>query len=282
MNSVRVSSRAALAGNPSDGFDGAVVSIPVPAFEATVQVERGARLPGLAAATVQCFERDVAPLDPELTITFESTIPRSVGLAGSSAIVIGGLRALSDHVGVPVAPERLSALAHRVERQDLGIAGGWQDQICQVAGTPVHMEFAGRPSARPIRPGRRIPFWVAWNAQASESSGDVHASLRREITPTTPEILELASRARAATDAFEAGDVHSLKAAMDATLDLRFELMPIQPAHRAMAETARSLGAACNFTGSGGAIIGVLPKSGDEFLRGLADAGLQTITWEIE
>lgn len=42
---------------------------------------------------------------------------------------------------------------------------------------------------------------------------------------------------------------------------------------------ACALGAAANFAGSGGAIVGVVPKASQEFEDGLRRAGLEVRTW---
>ena len=278
MVSATVAARAALAGNPSDGYGGAVTSVPVPALRATVEVVSGSHENPLVAAVVDRWAATHGPLDPATTLHVHTSIPRSVGLAGSSAIVIAGLRALARRQGTELADDVLIGLAHAVEREDLGIAGGWQDQISQVVGRPVAMEFEPSPAHRPLRAGRSIPFFVAWDPAAAESSSTVHA---RPLDDRAPELRALAEQARVAADAFEQGDVHRLKAAMEATLDLRFALMPIAPRHREMAELARSLGVPCNFAGSGGAIIGVLPKDPPPFLEALEAGGLTTTTWEV-
>lgn len=276
-----VAARAALAGNPSDGYGGAVTSIPVPTLAATVAVRLGDHSSELVRAVLARWEGTFAPIDVGVTLAVDTSIPRSVGLAGSSAIVIAGLRALAAHAHVSLGEQQTIELAHSIEREDLGIAGGWQDQLSQTAGCPVAMEFAPASHARPLVPGRRIPFFVAWDEASAEASSVVHAELPRTLAAGTPEIHAMAEQARMAARAFEAGDVHALKQAMDASLDLRFDAVPIAPRHREMAETARSRGVACNFTGSGGAIVGVLPKAPEPFLGALADAGLQTTTWEV-
>lgn len=279
MVSATVAARAALAGNPSDGYGGAVTAVSVPTLQATVEVVSGSHANALVAAVVDRWAATHGPVDPATTLHVHTSIPRSVGLAGSSAIVIAGLRALAKRQGVEVADEALIGLAHATEREDLGIAGGWQDQVSQVVGGPVVMEFDPAPAHRPLRAGRSIPFFVAWDAAAAESSNAVHA---RPLDADAPELRSLAAQARAAADAFEQGDVHRLKTAMAATLDLRFELLAIAPRHREMAELSRSLGVPCNFAGSGGAIIGVLPKDPSSFLEALAAGGLTTTTWEVE
>ncbi|MDH3708063.1 MAG: hypothetical protein OES57_18510, partial [Acidimicrobiia bacterium] len=89
---VSVPARVALAGNPSDGFGGAVVGLPFRAFAATVEVADCDPLPsGLAAlgeAARTVFQSRFPRAAPLPSLRVRTTIPRSVGLAGSSAVVV--------------------------------------------------------------------------------------------------------------------------------------------------------------------------------------------------
>lgn len=234
----------------------------------------------LIGATIARFERDVE-IRIDVGVAFASTIPRSVGLAGSSAIVIAAIRALSLHSGAELGPADVARMAYAVERNDLGIAGGWQDQVIQSHGVSGLMEFADgftfHPTNVPDAP--HLPLYIAWTDEASEPSGDSHADLQSRRREVASKMAELAELARQAADAIEGRRIHELKEAINATFDLRRQIMPISPAHLAMVETARSLGAASNFAGSGGAIVGVVPKAKAKFLSGIRDAGLQVVTW---
>ena len=94
--------------------------------------------------------------EPRVRIRYRTTIPREVGLAGSSAIVIATLRALAGLAGPPIDPELLPALALSVETDELGIAAGLQDRVVQTYGGLVFMDFArGRTSRSTARCCRR-------------------------------------------------------------------------------------------------------------------------------
>src|SRR5581483_5872560 len=79
--------RAALVGNPSDGYGGATLALTVPERRAEVRVVtgRGSIDPPseLVAAAVARFECEIAPGAPPSDLRWETTIPRSVGLGGS-------------------------------------------------------------------------------------------------------------------------------------------------------------------------------------------------------
>lgn len=281
-----VCARASLAGNPSDGYGGAVCAVVVPEFVATATVvDRGAGSDAaLVTATIDRFYLE-AGLDAISSVAISSTIPRSIGLAGSSAIVIATIRALSNHTGIQLTDDDVAVMAHTVEREDLNIAGGWQDQLIQSRGTSGLMDFSdGRRSHRrlDIATEPPLPLYVAWSPDAAEPSDRPHTQLQRHVHVNNAIIDELAALAHGAADALERRNVHELKAAIDATFDARSRLMPLAPKHRAMVEATRALGAAANFTGSGGAIIGVLPKDGERFVAAMRRQSLQVHTWPAQ
>ncbi|HVT75612.1 MAG TPA: hypothetical protein VHD87_01170 [Acidimicrobiales bacterium] len=233
--------RAALAGNPSDMHGGAVLAVPVQAFAATVTVGAGGEpLPLLDAA--------LARVGVDSCLRWETDIPRGVGLAGSSALVIAALRA-SGHA--PEDPLALAHLALAVERDDLGIPAGLQDRAVQAYEQPVLVDG---DTVRVLTPARDLHFVVAWDSAAVADSGEYHR--RREPSPAGMD--ELADIARAAADAFSAGDADALAALMDASARLRDEVAPLPAAHNALAQRLRARGLRPNSTGSGGAVIAVI------------------------
>jgi glucuronokinase len=236
-----VCARAALAGNPSDMHGGAVLAIPVRAFTATVTLEaEGEPLALLDAA--------LARVGISAHARWHTDIPRGVGLAGSSALVIASLRA-SGHS--PEDPLALARLALEVERDDLGIPAGLQDRAVQAFDEPVLVDG---DTVRVLTPAHTLDFVVAWDPDAAANSGDYH----RKLAPSPAGMRELARIARAAADAFEAGDAEALASLMDESARLRDEVAPLPPAHNALAERLRARGLKPNSTGSGGAVVAVV------------------------
>lgn len=281
-----VGARAAIAGNPSDGYGGAVFSTMVPGFRATASAKDTGQSIELVAVAKQRFASEFGVDLAELPVTIETNIPRSVGLAGSSAIVIATLEVCAAATSFTCSPMEIAELAHTAERVDLGIAGGWQDQLVQSHQVTALMEFAEpkRLDQVSVTAERDIPMYLAFSTEAAEPSGHSHRSLQsRRDDPDVRRTMEALSEcARQAAAAATAGDVHALKAAIDTTFAFRQRVMHIAPAHAAMVAAAQSNGASANFAGSGGAIIGVLPKSGQEFLDAMHDAGYQTRTWSLQ
>lgn len=264
----RAPARAALAGNPSDAYGGAVLALTLSRWSAEVRATRAARLrvepPSLLIETA--VRRYAAELDPEaLTseVCWESSIPRDVGLAGSSALVMATLRALASLGGAKAGPDRLAALALAVEADGLGIAGGPQDRVVQAYGGLVFMDFGDPGEVQRLDARLLPPLLVAWRPEAGGHSGAVHDSLARRHAASERLVHEtmnrLAATARRARSALGERDHVLFGRCIDDTFDLRAGMLDLDPRCVEMVSVARGCGASANYTGSGGAIVVVSP-----------------------
>jgi galactokinase/mevalonate kinase-like predicted kinase len=259
-----VPARAALAGNPSDGYGGAVLAVAFDDVCATAEARAVNSEPAhdnpLVRATVARFARHHAPAAHATAITWHTTIPRSCGLGGSSAIVLAVTSCLCELHDVSLSQAELAEFALAVETEDLGIAAGLQDRVAQAYGGVTFMDFAPQlPAYDPLPPGSLPPLVVAWRADAHEDSWVVHGDLRARFTAGEPVVREamseLAEAARRARDAVKNRDHVELAASANASFDARRRMMPLDPRHVAMIETARAAGAGANYAGSGGSIV---------------------------
>jgi glucuronokinase len=177
MIHTRAFARAALVGNPSDGYYGRTLSFVVRNFSARVTLYESPRIRILPQASDRLEFADVSDLLQDVerhgyyggvrlikaaikklhghqhaqgkslparnfTIEYDSDIPVRVGLAGSSAIVTATLRALLEFYEVAVEKPVLPNLILSVERDELGIGAGLQDRVAQVYEGAVFMDFA--------------------------------------------------------------------------------------------------------------------------------------------
>lgn len=282
--------RAALAGNPSDGYGGAVVAVPVPDLCATVAateadefgvVTSDPDLRRLLSAAADGFAESVGPL-PQVTVSASTTIPRSVGLAGSSALVIAALRALggwSEHQWDRIA---LAELALSIERDRLGIAAGLQDRLVQAVGSAVAMTFDPVGYAV-LNPDPDLPLFVAWSRGDAQPSGTVHRSLRRRYDAGDEQVHDtmraLVVQARRAERAIRDRDATLLGEAMDATADLRPRLVEVPASQQRMIAIGRASGAAVNSAGSGGSVVGLASRRDrlDDVIAAYRSEGLEAI-----
>jgi glucuronokinase len=280
--------RAALAGNPSDGYGGAVLAFAVDAFQARAVARPRADLTvspdsELVTATVQRFARLHCPAALGSAIEWSTSVPRGVGLGGSSAIVIATLRALGELHSVALHRTELAKLALAVEIEELGIAAGLQDRIAQSYGGLTFMDFGPEPAYEPLDASLLPPLVIAWRADAAKHSGVVHSDLRArfdrgEATVHQP-MAALAELARTARAALLASDHERFARCVDASLDARREMMTLDPRHVAMIDRARACGASANYTGSGGAVVAVCRDQAQraELVTSLEELGCGTL-----
>lgn len=315
----RAFARAGLIGNPSDGYFGKTISVIVPRFRAEIvlyewpvieimwsqedhsrfksldELDHDVHLHGyyggirLVKAAIRRFSRycktnGIALHDRTFSIRYDSNIPRQVGLAGSSAIVIATLRALMQFYDVTIPEPVQPSLALSVEKEELGISAGLQDRVIQTYEGCVYMDFAKERMTEQqgykcgvyerLDASLLPPLYIAYSTEESEPTEATHGPLGDRYRRGDPAVhaamqrfAELAAEARAA---LVARQPEKLKSLMDANFDLRRTIMDLAPGHIRMVETARSTGASAKFAGSGGAIIGTY--EGDAMFESLQRA----------
>lgn len=209
--------------------------------------------------------------DRTFAVRYDSTIPRQVGLAGSSAIIIATLRCLIEFYNVRIPQEVLPSLALSVEKEELAISAGLQDRVAQVYDTPVYMDFAPDQMEtimdlpcgkyRTIAVGILPAFYVAFSDQEGEPTEVVHDSLRARFNAGDPKVVDSMHRLAELTDrairAIETGDSRLASVLMNENFDIRRSMCRLAPGHVRMIEAARDAGASAKFAGSGGAIVGI-------------------------
>lgn len=75
------------------------------------------------------------------TLSYSSNIPGRLGLAGSSAIITACVRCLMEYYQVDIPKQMLANLVLSVETEELDIAAGLQDRVAQAYERPVFMDF---------------------------------------------------------------------------------------------------------------------------------------------
>lgn len=300
---VRAFARAGLLGNPSDGYFGKTISISVRNFGAHVsmyetpelyiepQVQDSNRyrniydlvenvsLIGYYGGTrlikaaikrfcVYCDTNDIRLPNRNFTIRYGSSIPRQIGLAGSSAIVTATMRALMQFYQVDIPLEILPTLVLSAEKDELGINAGLQDRVIQVYEGCVFMDFEkkhliskGHGKYERLDASTLPNLYIAYKTELGKVSGTVLNDIRLRYERGDAQVIEslerIAQIAEEGKTALLERNTDRLHALMNENFDLRRSIMNISESNLQLVETARKCGASAKFTGSGGSIIGV-------------------------
>jgi D-glycero-alpha-D-manno-heptose-7-phosphate kinase len=86
---------------------------------------------------------DAMPEAQGVEVTMFSDVPPGSGLGSSSALVVSMLKLITTAFDTKIDPHALAELAYRIERRDLGIPGGRQDQYAAVFGGMCVYHFGG-------------------------------------------------------------------------------------------------------------------------------------------
>jgi D-glycero-alpha-D-manno-heptose-7-phosphate kinase len=98
-----------------------------------------------------------AGLDLGLTVEIRSEAPPGSGLGGSSAVVTAVVAALAALAGRTMTADELARTSYRIERDDLKISGGWQDQYAAAFGGCNLLEFSTSGTrVRPVSDAARL------------------------------------------------------------------------------------------------------------------------------
>ena len=297
--------RAGFLGNPSDGYNGKTISFIIRNFHAEIvlyewdtleilpsEPDKGkfrsihdlvgdVRLHGyyggmrLIKATIKrfvdyCNDRSIELHSQNFSIRYSSNIPRQVGLAGSSSIIVATLRCLMEFYNVQMPEEAQPSFVLSVEQEELGISAGLQDRVIQVYEGLVYMNFDKQVEHsvdgflcyeyERLDPGLLSNVYIAYHAGLSEPTEVYHNNIRGRFLRGEDIVVNAMQRFAELTaegkQALLDGDIQRLAVLINENFDLRRSISRLPDWQIEMVETARACGASAKFAGSGGAIVG--------------------------
>lgn len=298
-----VYARAGLIGNPSDGYHGKCISFIFRNFAAKVSLYESPEVEVVPSVQDRSKYASIADLSDDVntngyyggirlmkaaikkfadychvtkvklpkrnfSIRYRSTIPRRLGLAGSSALVTATMRCLMEYYDVDIPQTILPNLILGVETDELGISAGLQDRVIQVYGGCVFMDFdreimerQGYGRYEEINVHLLPNLFIAYREDLGEGSETFHNNVReRWIQGDLTVINAMKTFAQLAQDARDLildGRGREIGPLMDKNFDTRRSIYQLDARNVDMVERARSVGAHGKFSGSGGSIVGV-------------------------
>jgi len=304
--------RVALVGNPSDGFEGKTIATPIKDFYAQVtliparqiifapdnqdkmELEDMAALAKdvqqhgyygglrLVKASVKKFydfcQKHNIELDskkPGFKISYQTNIPRQMGLGGSSAIIISCLKALIEYCEISNKDLPLPILANlalSIETEELDISAGLQDRVVQSYNSPIYMDFSKEAFAKnngqfgnyQTLDKKILPKLFLIYSNAPSESGKVHHNVGFRFKKGEPLVIkgmqELANLTDQALEAMKIGDYNQLRDIFNKNFEIRRKIYTdavIGQRNLKMIALPRRIKLCSKFSGSGGAIIGI-------------------------
>ncbi len=233
-----------------------------------------------------------------IEVTTRSDAPPGSGLGTSAAMGVALIGAVTKFARRPLLPHEVAEMASEIERKELGILGGKQDQYASALGGWQSMEFFGETvRAAPLRldPGTAFQLQkhlVLCYTEQSRLSGDIHQRVTEAFESgdpaTTAAMKNLKTIARKMKDALLLGDIEQFARLMSENWANQKRLHPsvtnerIEDLFAIATEAGAAGGKACG-AGGGGCLVFMAKPDREHLLRkALREAGARLIEFVFD
>jgi D-glycero-alpha-D-manno-heptose-7-phosphate kinase len=253
-------------------------------------LDEGPVYDGVMDLAKAAIERVGVPTGVELQVASEA--PPGSGLGGSSALVTAVVAALAMLHQRRLTADELAQVSYAIERDDLGISGGWQDQYAAAFGGLNLIEFSDRATVinRVAIAGETLRtlernLLLCYTGYVRRNVGLIDRQIayaREGREDTRLGLKRLEEMAYAMREALEAGDPDAVGGMLGTAFDAKKQMNPSITEHtpiEAMLEAARDAGAAggkiCGAGGGGYLLIYAVPEVQPGVRRALERLGGQ-------
>ncbi len=210
-----------------------------------------------------------------ITVTTAVDAPMGSGLGSSSALVVALIEAYRTYLDLPLTRYDVAHLAYEIERVDLNLAGGRQDQYSAAFGGINFMEFLreGEVIVNPLRFSEGVvlelesSLAVCFTGQSRQSDTIIRQQAQG-VTADTSQVMEAMHQMR--QDAFDmksailTGDIDAVATLLERSWIAKKRTAPGISTGRieqleGMARAAGAIGAKVSGAGGGGFMMFVVP-----------------------
>lgn len=153
-----------------------------------------------------------------LTLTTYADCPPGSGLGTSSALVVAMVEAFRRFLDIEMTPHAVAALAYDIERRDLGLAGGHQDQYAAAFGglNVMHFHDQDRVDVEPVAvdptvmkelEASLVLYFTGVSRESASIIEEQTANMRAHAPASLQALHDIKASAYAMREALLAGDL---------------------------------------------------------------------------